>query len=217
MLLMIYTVLEHSMPDIIYQDADIVAVNKPAGLLSVPGRGADKQDCLATRVQRKFPTARIVHRLDQPTSGLMLMALTEEMQKQLGTLFERRQIAKKYIAVVNGIPTPAAGVIDKPLICDWPNRPKQKVDFTQGKSAITRFQVIKVDEKNCRARLELFPETGRSHQLRVHLLSIGHPILGDSLYTDMNQEERLCLHATELSFRHPETNEKISLHCPVPF
>lgn len=205
------------MSDIIYQDTDIIAVNKPAGLLSVPGRGADKQDCLATRVQQQFPTARIVHRLDQPTSGLILMALNEQMQKQLGSLFERRQITKKYIAMVDGIPAPATGVIDQPLICDWPNRPKQKIDYAHGKSAITRYQLIKADRRNGRARLELFPETGRSHQLRVHMLSIGHPILGDTLYTDMDQEERLYLHATELLFRHPKTKEKLSLHCPAPF
>lgn len=205
------------MPEIIYQDADIIVVNKPAGLLSVPGRGADKQDCLATRVQQQFPAARIVHRLDQPTSGLLIMALNQEMQKQLGRLFERREIEKEYIAVVDGIPVPAVGVIDKPLICDWPNRPRQKVDHVQGRYALTRYQVIEEDMAHGRARLALFPETGRSHQLRVHLLSIGHPILGDSLYSEAARGQRLYLHASGLSFRHPKTKERISLRCPAPF
>lgn len=210
----------HTSLDVLYQDAFLLAVNKPSGLLSVPGRGEDKQDCLASRVQKEYPSALVVHRLDMSTSGIMIMALNNEVQKQLGHLFEHRKISKKYTAVVFGIPDNDDGIIEQPMICDWPNRPKQKIDHEQGKQAITRYTVIDKNTDKNTARIELLPETGRSHQLRLHMQSIGHPILGDDLYAHeeaLEMTDRLNLHATELSFTHPVTNEIIQLKSVVPF
>jgi tRNA pseudouridine32 synthase/23S rRNA pseudouridine746 synthase len=206
--------------DILYQDNVLLVVNKPAGLLSVPGREADKQDCQIYRVQREFPQARIVHRLDMATSGAMLMALDDNVHRQLSILFEKRQVAKKYVAIVDGLPEEKQGVIDLPLITDWPNRPKQIVNYERGKPSQTRFIVKDYDRVQLTSRLELIPLTGRTHQIRVHLQTLGHAILGDRLYASQevrDKSPRLLLHSTLLSFQHPLTSEAISIESEAPF
>ncbi len=198
------------LPEIVYADEALLVVNKPAGLLTVPGRGPEKQDCLINRLLPHYPNARIVHRLDQATSGLVLIPLGYEPQKHLARQFEQRQVHKRYIAVVGGRLAPDTGEVDLPLICDWPNRPRQKVDYTEGKSALTRFRVVS-RAADC-TRVELEPVTGRSHQLRVHMQALGHPILGDNLYASdayLAASERLLLHATSIAFTHPGTEATI--------
>jgi len=207
-------------PRVLFEDEFLLAVEKPAGLLSVPGRGPDKADCLSARLQQIFPEARIVHRLDMETSGLLLFARDESMQRLLGQLFEQRKIDKSYVAIVHGMPSPDSGLIDVPLIADWPNRPLQKVDFVQGKPSQTAYQVLGYDNERDQSRLQLEPLTGRSHQLRVHLHSIGHPIVGDLLYRHpdtLPPTGRLMLHATELEFVHPQTNELLTISCHAAF
>jgi tRNA pseudouridine32 synthase/23S rRNA pseudouridine746 synthase len=206
--------------DILYEDADLLALNKPAGLLSVPGRGADKQDSLASRVQAEFPQAMIVHRLDMETSGLMLMARSPDMHRLLNEQFAKRQVHKRYVAVVDGLPPSVQGVIDLPLLTDWPNRPRQKVDFLQGKASQTRYRLLSHCASNLTSRLALEPVTGRSHQLRVHLQYLGHPILGDRLYAPpeaLAKAGRLLLHAESLRLLHPRQRRPLSLRCPVDF
>ena len=205
--------------DIVFVDQRLLVVNKPAGLLSVPGRGEDKADCLLSRVQREFPDALAVHRLDMATSGLLLLARGEEMHRQLSRLFRERLVDKRYIAVVSGKLSAEAGEIDLPLICDWPNRPRQKVDFEIGKRSLTRFRLLNFDAPQNRSRVELEPVTGRSHQLRVHLAELGHPILGDDLYGGPAQAlaERLLLHASELAFVHPASGAALDFQCPPAF
>ena len=206
--------------DILYQDEDLLLINKPAGLLSVPGRGEDKQDCLIQRVQAELPDARIVHRLDMETSGVMMMALNAEVHRQLSMLFEQRKVQKRYIAVVGGQVKDESGLVDLPLITDWPNRPKQIIDHERGKPSRTSFKVISVDHDKKTTRVELIPETGRSHQIRVHLQSMGHAILGDRLYaSDMFREMsmRLLLHSTFISFDHPVSGNNISIASEAPF
>lgn len=204
-----------SAPDLIYCDAALLAVNKPAGLLSVPGRGADKQDCLAARLLPAFPDALVVHRLDMATSGLILFARGMAMQRQLSRMFRERALEKRYAALVSG-KVGAEGEIGLPLCADWPNRPKQKVDAAAGKPSLTRYRPLSYDEATDTSRLELEPVTGRSHQLRVHLAAIGHPILGDALY-DGRQAARLMLHATVLTLPHPLDGTRLSLRCEAPF
>lgn len=216
----IYTPPRYASPETVYEDQYLLAVNKPAGLLSVPGRGPGKSDCLSARVQRDYPDARIVHRLDMETSGLLLFARSQEAQRQLGKLFENRKIRKTYIAVVHGKTRTNSGLIDLPLIADWPNRPLQKVDFEHGKPSQTKFELLEYEAELDQARLQLEPVSGRSHQLRVHLHSIGHPILGDRLYHSpfiKGQSERLMLHACRLEFQHPQTGTQITISCPAPF
>ena len=191
-------------------------VNKPAGLLSVPGRGADKLDSLATRAQQKFPEALIVHRLDMCTSGLLVFARGAEMQRRLSMLFRERGIKKSYMAVVAGRIKPAVGEINLPLISDWPNRPLQKVDFDIGKPSRTRYRLLECDAATDTSRVALEPITGRTHQLRVHLAAIGHPILGDALYGG-RKAERVMLHACSLSFAHPLSGELLTMVCEPPF
>jgi tRNA pseudouridine32 synthase/23S rRNA pseudouridine746 synthase len=203
-------------PQVLYADAALIALDKPAGLLAVPGRGPDKQDCLATRVQVLYPDARVVHRLDMATSGLLLMARGAEAQRRLGIAFEQRRVRKRYVAVVEGIVRQTEGEIDLPLGPDWPNRPRQQVDTTHGKPSVTRYQVMSVDHGACRTRLSLEPVTGRSHQLRVHLLAIGHRIVGDTLY-GASPHARLLLHASELAMEHPASGVMLQLDSPVPF
>lgn len=206
--------------DLLYQDETLLVLNKPAGLLSVPGRGEDKQDCLASRVQAIFPEALTVHRLDMSTSGIMLMARGQEMQRQLQRLFEQRQVAKTYLAVVDGRPAPGQGEIDLPLINDWPNRPLQKVDPVLGKPALSRYRLLEYHPQDNSSRLELQPVTGRSHQLRVHLQAIGHVILGDPLYAPaviQARAPRLLLHAESIGFVHPLSGKDCRYHCPAPF
>ncbi|MCW9059162.1 MAG: pseudouridine synthase [Gammaproteobacteria bacterium] len=202
--------------DILYQDTDLLAVNKPPGLLSVPGRGPDRQDCQSGRAQAEFPAARIVHRLDMETSGLLLFALHAEAQRRLGLQFERREVHKEYIAVVRGRLPHVAGSIDLPLCSDWPNRPRQKVDFLHGKAALTHYRCLEQPADGT-TRLLLNPVTGRSHQLRVHLMHLGHPILGDRLYGEVGCTERLLLHARTLVFTHPGTGRTLHLDCPPDF
>lgn len=205
-------------PQLIHADDDLIAIDKPAGLLSVPGRGEDKADCALSRVQAVYPDALTVHRLDMATSGLLLLARGKEMQRALSGLFERGEIAKRYIADVWGTPDPAYGEIRLPLITDWPRRPLQKVDWDAGKPSATRYETQSSDSRT--ARLILLPLTGRSHQLRVHLAAIGHPILGDEFYAHpdaLAARSRLALHATSLSFVHPASGESLSLEAPCPF
>ena len=205
---------------LIYIDKHLLVLDKPTGLLSVPGRGEDKQDCLASRVQAEYPEARIVHRLDMDTSGLIIMARGEDMQRQLSMLFEKRQIDKTYIAVVEGRLKNEHGEIDLPLITDWPNRPKQKVDDEAGKPALTRYQVLAYNAETNTSRIELTPETGRTHQLRVHMAEIGHAIVGDNLYATKQGQakaQRLMLHACQLVFVHPVTKHKLELESVADF
>ncbi len=196
--------------DILYRDDDLIIVNKPSGLLTVPGRLPEHQDCLQHRVQRVLPTATIVHRLDMATSGVMVMALNKPSHVAISRQFEKRQTEKYYLARVFGKLMPETGEVDLPLICDWPNRPKQMVDHERGKKALTRYQVLAYEEKT--TLVKLMPVTGRSHQLRVHMLSLGHPIIGDRLYAPpeaLALSPRLQLHAKTLSLFHPQSGENM--------
>ncbi|MBN9422152.1 MAG: RNA pseudouridine synthase [Candidatus Accumulibacter sp. 66-26] len=204
----------------LHADAALLVVDKPSGLLSVPGRGPGKDDCLVARVQADYPDALTVHRLDMETSGLMVLARGKEMHRRLSILFQERQVEKRYVAVVDGRLAPERGEIDLPLITDWPNRPLQKVDFAIGKPSLTRYRVLAHDAADDTTRVELTPETGRSHQLRVHLMSLGHAILGDSLYAGpaaRAKAARLLLHADALAFAHPESGRPLSFERAAPF
>lgn len=207
--------------DIIFQDEDMVVLNKSSGLLSVPGRLPEHQDCLQNRVQRVLPTATIVHRLDMATSGIIIMALNKAAHVNISRQFEQRKTKKSYIARVFGHVKEQQGSVDLPLICDWPNRPKQKVDHENGKQSLTHYQVLSYSELDDESTLvELTPVTGRSHQLRVHMLALGHPILGDRLYAHeqaLTVSSRLQLHARNLSLTHPVTGELLTFVAPCPF
>ena len=202
--------------ELIHLDADLLVADKPTGLLAVPGRGPDKQDCLVARIQAEFPDALTVHRLDMATSGLILFARGPQMQRALSLLFQQRLVAKRYVALVAGRIAPEAGEIDLPLIADWPNRPRQKVDRDVGKPSLTRYRLLDYDEARDTSRVELEPVTGRSHQLRVHLLAIGHPIVGDALYGG-REAGRLMLHACMLGFAHPRDGRSLALSSDPPF
>ena len=203
---------------LLHADEALLAVDKPAGVLAVPGRGTDKQDCLAARVQAQWPDALVVHRLDQATSGLMLFARGAAMQRRLSMDFAARRIEKHYVARVHGRPAQDSGRIELPLAADWPRRPLQKVDLQHGKPSITDWQLLDFDAAQGIARLALQPLTGRSHQLRVHLAAIGHPIVGDALYAPAQlQVHRLMLHACALSLQHPTNGQRLQLHCAAPF
>lgn len=202
--------------EIIYADDYLLLVNKPEGLLAVPGRTKDKTDCMATRVQREFPEARVVHRLDMATSGLMLFARNADIHRKLSQLFSGRQISKTYIALVSGQIHPAAGDINLPIACDWLNRPLQKIDYDEGKPSQTIYRTLSFDSANNQSRLELKPITGRTHQLRLHLASIGHPILGDTFYGG-DVAPRLHLHARSLSFNHPTSGAPLNFFCEPLF
>jgi tRNA pseudouridine32 synthase/23S rRNA pseudouridine746 synthase len=220
MLSIIHRLCEPWLPEILFEDEGLLIVYKPSGLLAVPGRGPEKQDCLASRLRVKHPEALIVHRLDMATSGLMVLARNKDMHRRLSILFGQRQVKKTYVAVVDGALARATGEIDLPLLADWPNRPLQKVDFDVGKPSLTRYRQLSYDPGSDSSRLELHPETGRTHQLRLHLQAIGHPILGDALYasaTIQAKAERLLLHAEGLSFSHPEDGVAMSFSCPAPF
>jgi tRNA pseudouridine32 synthase/23S rRNA pseudouridine746 synthase len=194
-------------------------VNKPAGLLSVPGRGADKADSLATRVQNIFPDALSVHRLDMDTSGLLVFARGADMHRRLSQLFRDRGVKKYYTAMVTGRVENNMGEVDLPLGSDWPNRPRQKINFARGKSSLTCYRVLTHDAVMNTSRLELEPVTGRTHQLRVHMAAIGHPIVGDRLYGGESgaTAQRLLLHAGVLSFVHPASAEPMTMVCKAPF
>ncbi|MBI3222574.1 MAG: RluA family pseudouridine synthase [Nitrosomonadales bacterium] len=205
--------------EIVYRDEWLLVANKPAGLLAVPGRGADKQDCLISRIQQAFPDALIVHRLDMATSGLLVLALGIEMQRRLSQLFREREVEKRYLAVVHGSLQDPVGEIDLPIGSDWPNRPKQQVNHISGKRSLTRYRLLSHEESINVSRVELEPVTGRTHQLRVHLAAIGHPIVGDTLYGHAadGQAQRLLLHARQLSFIHPVTGTRLTLCSHVSF
>ena len=195
----------------VYSDEHIIIVDKPANMLSVPGRTPDKQDCLIHRVQKQFPDARIVHRLDFATSGLMVIAQNRESHRMLSRQFENRETEKTYVAKVYGQPGQPSGVLDLPLRCDWERRPLQIVDDQLGKKALTHWRIIERFENSC--LVELSPTTGRTHQLRVHMQSMGHPILGDELYAHeaaYSMADRLNLHAKELIINHPTENSRMT-------
>jgi tRNA pseudouridine32 synthase/23S rRNA pseudouridine746 synthase len=198
----------------------LLVLDKPSGLLSVPGRGPDRQDCLTFRVQAEYPEAMNVHRLDMETSGIMVMARSRSAHRQLSRLFQAREVHKHYIAVVDGRVEQSTGEIDLPLIADWPNRPRQKVDYENGKPSRTHFSVMHHDTRANTTRLDLAPETGRTHQLRVHLHALGHAILGDKLYAGKavrEKADRLLLHATSLSFMHPVSGGCLCFVSGAPF
>ena len=203
--------------DVLHDDHEVLVVSKPSGLLSVPGRGEHLSDCLLSRVQAVFPTALLVHRLDRDTSGVMVFGLTPHAQRHLGLQFEKRQVKKAYVARVWGVPDEDRGTVDLPLIVDWPNRPRQMVDLDTGRQAITDWRVLRRDGET--ARMRLHPQTGRSHQLRVHMAEIGHPILGDPFYATgaARNFERLMLHAEELRFRHPDGGKGVRFRQAAPF
>lgn len=208
------------MPPLIHIDEALLAADKPANLLAVPGRGPANADCLSARVQAAFPEALIVHRLDMATSGLMLMARSAETQRAMSIAFAERRVEKTYVAMVDGLVDQDDGEVSLPLIADWPNRPRQKVDMTIGKPSLTRWQVLSRDAGLRRTRVALQPITGRSHQLRVHMMAIGHAILGDELYAPAAAAQaapRLLLHATRLTLQHPVDGHTLQLESGVPF
>lgn len=205
---------------LVYTDSELLVIDKPYDLLTVPGRGIENQDCLINRVISEQPNARIVHRLDYATSGLVIIPLSYEAQKSISRQFELRSTDKQYVAVVHGIIKDDSGIIDLPLICDWPNRPKQMVDHENGKPAQTKFRVLARNTSQNSTRVELKPITGRSHQLRVHMLALGHPILGDRFYATgdaLDASKRLLLHAQSISFDHPESAERLHIEASPPF
>jgi tRNA pseudouridine32 synthase/23S rRNA pseudouridine746 synthase len=198
---------------VLYVDETLLVLDKPAGLLSVPGRGEDKQDCLSAQAQCLYPDALIVHRLDMATSGVMVLARGAAAQRSLNQAFASRAVSKRYVAVVDGVLASSAddwGVIDLPIIVDWPNRPRRIIDHELGKPSATRWRVLFHNEIDQTTRVELEPVTGRSHQLRVHLLALGHAIVGDALYGSPRVQAmagRLLLHARSLELSHPATTE----------
>jgi tRNA pseudouridine32 synthase/23S rRNA pseudouridine746 synthase len=215
-----YTPPPHTGLAILHKDDALLVLNKPSGLLSVAGRGADKQDCLTLRVQAEYPQAMNVHRLDMDTSGIMVMARDRSVHRQLSRLFQAREVHKHYVAVVDGRMQQSAGEIVFPLTADWPNRPRQKVDYQNGKPSTTRFSVMHHDARENTTRVDLAPETGRTHQLRIHLQTLGHAILGDTLYAGRavrEKADRFLLHATSLSYRHPLSGEQLCFVSEVPF
>jgi len=203
--------------DVLHDDHEILVVNKPAGLLSVPGKGEHLADCLLARVQDAYPQALLVHRLDRDTSGVMIFALTSHAQRHLGLQFEKRQTKKTYVARIWGKLEQKTGEVDLPLIVDWPNRPLQKVCHETGRAAFTEWRVMRHGTDETRVRLT--PRTGRSHQLRVHMLALGHPILGDPLYATGAARDfsRLMLHSEELRIRHPDGGAGVKFRAKVPF
>jgi len=222
----------------LHSDADLLVLCKPSGLLCVPGRGPDKQDCLSARAQQRWPGALIVHRLDQATSGIVVMARSLPVQRALSQAFAERRVHKQYLAVVRGRPaalvpaplqtqphlatadTAAWHTIDLPIAADWERRPLRVIDHDQGKPSVTRWRVLVDDPATCTSRVALQPVTGRTHQLRVHLAALGHPILGDALYADAATQAaspRLLLHATHLALLHPMTGAPLAFRSPAPF
>ena len=216
--------------ELIYRDDSLLVVNKPAGLLAVPGRGADKQDCLSVRIQREFPDALVVHRLDMATSGLMVFARGVEMQRRLSQMFREREVAKRYVALVQGRVEPPTGEVDLPIAADWPNRPLRKIDVDSGKPSLTRYRVLNYYNEAAptlladtqfesilgASRVELEPVTGRTHQLRVHMAAIGHPIVGDALY-GVQAADRMMLHACSLRFFHSVNGTLLDLQSAPPY
>lgn len=208
------------MPRIIHLDDTLIVISKPPGLLSQPGRRPEKWDCVIARLQPHYPDAIVVHRLDEPTSGLMMLARGQAMASGLSRAFRERRVNKRYEAIVHGLMDKDEGSIDFPLIADWPNRPRQKIDFETGKPSLTHFRVLDRNVEQNWTRVDLEPYTGRSHQLRLHLMALGHPILGDPLYADpevLIKSSRMTLHAKHLDLDHPLTGEELSFDSEVPF
>jgi len=206
--------------DILHLDDDLMIVNKPAGLLTVPGKGPEKQDCMINRVLKFNPNARVVHRLDQGTSGIVMFPLNYLSLRNLTKQFEERSIHKRYMAVVAGLMADDEGEVKLPLICDWPNRPLQKVCFESGKAAHTRYTVLERYPANNSTRVWLEPISGRTHQLRVHMLNLGHPMLGDQLYSPPEIQAlapRLLLHAQHIQLNHPISGVAIDVECKAQF
>lgn len=212
---------EHRGLSLLYLSDQLIVVNKPSGLLSVPGRDPGKEDCLSRRVQAEFPDAMIVHRLDMGTSGIVVMGRGAMAQRELSIQFQERRVRKRYQALVDGQWTAAAtGEIELPIGVDGPNHPKQKVDKVTGRPCLTRYCVLDSHTMPDVSRIELEPITGRSHQLRVHMEAMGHPILGDDFYgtpASCAKAERLMLHACQIEFEHPETGSLLRVECPPPF
>ncbi len=202
---------------ILYQDRSILVADKPAGLLSVPGKLEGREDCLETRLRRAYPGSLLVHRLDCDTSGVIIFARNKAAQGFLGQEFEQRRAKKTYMARVFGNLQPDTGRVDLPIGVDWPNRPRQMVDPVNGRSAVTDWAVVQRDSGE--TRVELSPLTGRSHQLRVHMLGLGHPILGDPIYADGAAADfpRMMLHARTLALHHPDSKEWVTFTSPCPF
>ena len=198
----------------LYEDRHFLIFSKPPGLLSVPGRGEDKQDCLIHRIQCMWPDALTVHRLDQVTSGVMVFARSPEIHRALSDAFATRRVQKTYEALVEGELRDDSGTVDLPLICDWPNRPRQIVAHAIGKPAQTHWTVLSRHANHTRVALE--PHTGRTHQLRVHMQALGHPVIGDVFY-DALPAPRVMLHARALTFHHPATQEHLTFQDPTPF
>ena len=204
--------------DILYIDEDVLVVNKPSGLLTVPGKELKHHDSLELRVKIEYPNSFLVHRLDMDTSGVIIFALSKSTQRSLNLQFEKRIVKKLYEARVFGNIKEDDGSINLPLMVDWPNRPLQKIDAKEGKSALTHWQVL--DREGDVTRVALMPETGRTHQLRVHMMSLGHTILGDRFYgnvAEINLANELQLHAKDLMIIHPKNGKKITFKAPLPF
>lgn len=202
---------------VLHQDAELLLLDKPAGLLSVPGKGDDLADCLLTRAQAEIPGVLLVHRLDRDTSGVMVFAMTPYAQRHLGLQFEKRYTKKSYVARVWGQVQGKSGTIDLPIAVDWPNRPLQKIDFQNGRAAQTDWKVMRHERDTTRMRLT--PHTGRSHQLRLHMKELGYPILGDPLYAEgpARDAPRLMLHAERLRLRHPDGGDVVTFASKCPF
>jgi tRNA pseudouridine32 synthase / 23S rRNA pseudouridine746 synthase len=213
-------IVPHSQEEIriLYQDEHLLLVRKPDLLLSIPGRHPLNKDCLITRLQEHYPSASIVHRLDLDTSGIMVIPLDKPTHAHISRQFQERKVEKSYHAVVYGVVSADSGEVELPIRCDWERRPLQMIDHEQGKYALTRYEVL--ERFDDRTRLLLKPVTGRSHQLRIHMRELGHPILGCDMYaheTALGMADRLLLHATTLAFEHPVTGEWISGDCPPDF
>lgn len=209
---------EYSEDWILYQDESILVANKPSGLLSVPGRGPEKQECLVWHLQQHYPDVLVVHRLDMDTSGIMLFARNPESHKHLSRQFQDRHTQKSYRALCIGKPSQTSGSIKLPIRCDWERRPLQMIDCVHGKYAETHWR--RLHQHPQFFEVELIPVTGRSHQLRLHMKALGHPILGDNLYADPYSLElmpRLMLHAQALHFTHPVSLQTMSISCPADF
>ncbi len=205
---------------ILHEDPHLLVVDKACGLLTVPGIGPEKADCLIARLQGRWPGARVVHRLDRDTSGVLVVARDAATHRALSMQFERRETSKRYVALAAGHPPKDSGEIDLPIRKDLVNTPLQVVDFVHGRPSVTRWSVVERLASPARSRFSLEPVTGRSHQLRVHLLAIGHPILGDDLYAPPDvrtMAPRLCLHAEHLEFTHPASGARVAFRAPIPF
>lgn len=208
----------HMIDRIIHRDDRLLVLEKPSGLLAVPGRGPELQDCLASRVQKLFPKALVVHRLDRDTSGLMLMALDADAQRELSRQFEQRQVKKAYQCIVRGVPAEESGLVDLPIARDLARPPRYRIDHATGRPSQTHWRVL--ERLADRTRLEVEPITGRSHQIRLHLATLGHAILGDPLYADeesLSLASRLLLHATSLAVTHPADGRLVEWWSACPF